>query len=49
MTRRQPDGKHIHAAGERDHGIVGDSQNDQARPTQAAQMVPDGIASKGWR
>ena len=42
MTGGEPDVEDVHAAGERDHGIVGDAQQDQTRATHAAKLMPDG-------
>jgi hypothetical protein len=46
MARGQPDGKNIHAAGERDHGIVSQSQQDQTDAAEVAKAVPDGNRKK---
>ena len=42
MTSGQPDGEYVHAAGERDHGIVGESEQDETDAAEVAQAVPDG-------
>jgi hypothetical protein len=42
MASGKPDGKHVHAASERDYGIVCDSQQDQTDSTQVAKAAPDG-------
>jgi hypothetical protein len=42
MTGGQPDGENVHAASERDHGIVSQPEQDQTNATQVAKAAPDG-------
>ncbi len=39
MMSRQPDGQNIHAAGQRNHRIVRDSQQNQADSTQVPKPL----------
>jgi hypothetical protein len=47
MTRSQPDRENVHAAGQRDHGIVGQAQQDQAHSAQVAHLPPDWNCEQG--
>src|SRR4029077_4742267 len=41
MARSQIYGEDVHAAGQRNHGVVGDSQQDKTDSPQSAQLPPD--------
>jgi hypothetical protein len=42
MPSSQPDGQHIHAAGQRDDGVVGDSQYHQTQSPKSPEPYPSG-------
>src|SRR5215470_9208048 len=41
MASREPDGEHVHAAGERDDGVVGDAEHDKAWAAQPDEPAPN--------
>jgi hypothetical protein len=42
MSGSQPDGQHVHATGQRNDGVVRDSQYNQPHPTESPESYPSG-------